>query len=229
MSSILAIDTSTEACSAALMMDDEIIERYQLATKQHGQLILPMIESLFQEKGITSMQLDAIAFGSGPGSFTGLRIAASVTQALAFAYAIPVIAVSTLCAMAYRASVEFKVNNILVGLNAYMQEVYWGAYQLSSDGLITEVVSDSLCVPVKVLMPDKHDWLGVGDAWQIYKSELSQQCDEKRITKIVSDYYPHAADIVKLAHLKFLKGETIKAQHAIPVYLREANAWKKAS
>ena len=122
---ILALDTSTEACSAALLIDTEIHQRYEVAPREHGALILPMIETLLSEAGCAPTQLDALAFGRGPGAFVGVRIATGVAQGIAFAADLPVIPVSSLAAMAQ--SVEH--GNVYSAIDARMNEVYWGAYR----------------------------------------------------------------------------------------------------
>ncbi|HED40783.1 MAG TPA: tRNA (adenosine(37)-N6)-threonylcarbamoyltransferase complex dimerization subunit type 1 TsaB, partial [Chromatiales bacterium] len=141
---LLAIDTATEACSAALSINGEISERYEIAPRQHATLILPMIDSLLSEAGITLAQMDAIAFGRGPGAFTGVRIGVGVVQGLAFSIERPVVPVSSLAAMAYGAMAKFNATNVLAGIDARMGEVYWGAYQRSSDGGMREVGEESV-------------------------------------------------------------------------------------
>ena len=127
---ILAIDTSTEACSAALLIDGDLQGVYKLAPREHSLLILKMIDGLLSDAGITVSELDAIAFGRGPGSFMGLRIAAGVVQGIAYAHELPVIPVSTLKAIAQRASEETRHQHVLAAIDARMDEVYWAAYSL---------------------------------------------------------------------------------------------------
>src|SRR4051812_31549034 len=124
LATILAIDTSTDACSAALLINGIVREKFRLAQRQHVQLILPLIHELLLEANLTLKQLDAIAFGCGPGSFTGLRIAASVMQGLAYAIDLPVIAVSSLQALAQGVYREFSANNVIVTMDAHMQSCY---------------------------------------------------------------------------------------------------------
>ncbi|MCW8941987.1 MAG: tRNA (adenosine(37)-N6)-threonylcarbamoyltransferase complex dimerization subunit type 1 TsaB, partial [Gammaproteobacteria bacterium] len=133
---ILAIDTATEACSAALYIESEapdagITSEYQLAPREHSRLILKMIDRLLSQAGIAVAELDAIAFGRGPGSFMGLRIAAGVVQGIAFAHDIPVIPVSTLKTIAQRAYELTGSKNVLAAIDARMDEVYWAKYSLT--------------------------------------------------------------------------------------------------
>ena len=130
---ILAIETSSAACSAALSVDGEVVERDALAPRQHAALILPMIESLLAESGCAVGELDAIAFGRGPGSFTGVRIAASIVQGIAFAADLPVIPVSTLAALAFGAMRESSVPRVIAALDARREEVYWACYERTAD------------------------------------------------------------------------------------------------
>ncbi len=126
---LLAIDTSTDACSAALWLNGEVRQRYQVAPREHGQLILPMIESLLAEAGLALTQLDTLAFGRGPGGFTGVRIANSVIQGLAFGADLPVVPISSLAALAQGAYTEMGTPQILAAIDARIGEVYWGAYR----------------------------------------------------------------------------------------------------
>ena len=173
---ILAIDTATEACSAALYIDGERRSTYQLAPRQHSRLILKMIDGLLADADLSVNQLDAIAFGRGPGSFMGLRIAAGVVQGIAFAHDIPVIAISTLKAIAQRAYEQTKNKHILVAIDARMDEVYWAVYSMNMDSLKEQqwqldgeeqVISpDKIQVPAMVTQHDtqhRNSWVGAGD------------------------------------------------------------------
>lgn len=133
---ILAVDTATEACSAALYINGELFECYQLAPREHTQLILQMVEQLLEQQQLTLKQLDALAFGRGPGSFTGVRIATGVVHGLAFASDLPVVPVSTLAAIAQYAYQQSGQAQVLAGIDARMGGIYWGAYALGDDGLM---------------------------------------------------------------------------------------------
>lgn len=141
---LLAIDTSTDACSVALKRDAEIIERFVIAPQKHTQLVLPMIQELLIEAKIDLEDLDAIAFGAGPGSFTGVRLCASITQGLAFGAGLPAIKISTLQCIAQQKFEELGVKNVTVIQDARMQEVYYGEYQLGANGIMEAVVPDRL-------------------------------------------------------------------------------------
>ena len=161
---ILAIETATEACSAALLIDGKIIERYQVQPRMHSQLILPMMNELLAEAGVALTALDAIAFGRGPGAFTGVRIAVGVAQGAAFAADLPVVPVSTLAALAQRGFRESGGRRLLPAYDARMQEVYWAAYEVDAQGLVSIRVADEVSAPDQVTLPDGEGWQGVGPA-----------------------------------------------------------------
>jgi len=228
---ILAIDTATEACSAALLIDDggeqKIASRYQLAPREHSRLILKMLDELLSEAGQSVSDIDAIAFGRGPGSFMGLRIAAGVVQGIAFAHDIPVIPVSTLKAIAQRAFDETGSRNILAAIDARMDEVYWAAYSLKDQqwqlhGEERVISPEKITVPEA---PQNETWAGAGTGWASYQDRLLQTAD-CQLPTILPDCFPSAEVIARLAVNEFKAGNTIPAAQAIPVYLRNDVAKK---
>ncbi|CAN5356383.1 tRNA (adenosine(37)-N6)-threonylcarbamoyltransferase complex dimerization subunit type 1 TsaB [soil metagenome] len=227
---ILVLDTSTEACSAALFLDGIIKERYQLAPRQQTALILPMIDSLLAEAEIKLNQLDALAFGRGPGSFTGVRIAASVVQGLAFAADLPVVPISTLRAMAQGAYRQLHAQAVLSCLDARMQQVYWAASCIDAEGIMQLQAAEIISNPGEVTIPFATHWIGVGNGWQEYAACLQQALGIGRvdmpagesITIIEESYYPQSRDIALLAAAEYLKGNAVAAELALPIYLRDA-------
>jgi len=217
---LLAIDASTEACSAALIISDKSIERYEVAPRKHAELILPMIDSLLSEAELTFSQLDALAFGRGPGSFTGLRIAAGVIQGIAFGAELPVVPVSSLAALAQGAYRTFSVDKILAGFDARMHEVYWSMYQPGASGLVELIGEESVCKPDRIPLPDGVNWTGVGSAWQVYSDALQLRLGHG-ISDWHSDCYPHAQDIAILGVELFRQGKMVSTEYAVPVYLRD--------
>ena len=216
---LLAIETSTSACSAALYVDGDVEERYSLAPRQHAALILPMIESLLVEADIAVTQLDGIAFGRGPGSFTGVRIAASVVQGIAFGADLPVIPVSTLAALALGGLRETDTTQALAALDARRDEVYWGCYR-RTDGELVELVGDeTVCLPETVPLADSGECIGVGSGWDAYGEVLMQHLGD-RITRVLPDLEPRAADVVHLGADAFRQGLVVRPEAAVPVYLR---------
>ncbi len=223
MTKILAIETSTDACSAALLVDDVILERYQLAPQQHTQLILPMVKSLLAEADLKLSQLDAIAFGCGPGSFTGVRIATSITQGLAFGANLPVIPVSSLQALAQRTYDELKTPKILAGFDARMNEVYWGVYELDDD-IMTAVSKDILIKPDAIEPPEGEGWVGVGDAWEKYE-QILQSVLKLRFTDRITGKYPSAGAVAKIAVRDWLQQKVLAPDEVLPLYLRTEKTW----
>ncbi len=225
---LLAIDTSTEACSAALAIDGHISERYEIAPRKHAELILPMIEALLADAGCTLAQMDAIAFGRGPGAFTGIRIGTGVVQGLAFSIDRPVVPVSSLAAIAYGAMSEFNTDNVLAGIDARMGEVYWGVYQRSVAEGVKLLGEEVVCKPEETFIPESvsDNLIGAGTAWQTY-GELLMARYEGRVAEHHSEIFPRARDIAALGVIGFEAGLAVSAEDAQPVYLRNNVAVKK--
>ncbi|MEO5702310.1 MAG: tRNA (adenosine(37)-N6)-threonylcarbamoyltransferase complex dimerization subunit type 1 TsaB [Gammaproteobacteria bacterium] len=223
---ILALDTSTEACSAALAMSGSISERFEFAPRAHSLLILPMLDALLLDAGITLAAIDAIAFGCGPGSFTGLRIAAGIAQGVAFGADLPVVPVSSLAALAQGASAKTGAQKILAAIDARMGEIYWGAYQCAENGLVQLQACEGVHAPGQVPLPEGKAWLGAGSGWETYGAILQLRLSNL-LTGYESDYYPHAGDVACLAEEYFKQGLAVTAEQAVPVYLRNEVAWKK--
>jgi len=224
---LLALDTSTEACSTALLCEGEVIFHHQHAPRKHADLILPMLDELLAEAEIKLSQLDAIAFGRGPGSFTGVRIATSVTQGIAFSADKPVVPVSTLASVAQQVIDEQNESYVLTALDARMGEVYWAGWKKNSKGFAENVIQESVLPPEKIQKPEQDNWAGAGNAWKIYEEILSQKL-AGNLKNIYLDTTPHAASIVRLAEWYFNDGLAVPAEEALPVYLRNKVAEKKS-
>ncbi len=232
---ILAIDTATEACSAALYIEGEITHQYQLAPREHTRLILTMVETLLDQSAIKIADLDALAFGRGPGSFTGVRIATGVVQGFAFAADLPVLPVSTLASLAQQVYDQHQQTSVLAGIDARMGEIYWGCYQLanynsgpnSGQGLMQLVGQEQVSAVENIQLADKTEhWCGAGSAWDSYSEQLNKHLGQQ-IKQSYADYFPHSASIVRLAADAFQRGEAVEASQALPVYLRNDVAKKK--
>ena len=214
---ILSIETATEACSAALDINNVCKQRFEIAPRRHTELILPMIDGLLREADIQVGQLDAIAFGHGPGAFTGVRIAIGVIQGLAFAHDIPVIPVSTLAALAQHYAHEHPC--VASAIDARMQEIYWGLYQRNDQGLMQAITDEKVCVPTKISTPNNGEWFGVGTGWQTYPLEL-QSSFKGKLKGFKGDVFPSAADVMELAKPAYLEGKLMTVEEVMPVYLR---------
>ena len=215
---ILALETATEACSVAVWMDDEVIERYELAPRRHAQLILPMIDAVLADTGLSRQQLDALAGGRGPGSFTGLRIAVSVAQGLAYALDIPVVPISTLAAMARGVMQEQGCERVAVALDARMNEVYWGLYRRNTDDEPQLQDSEGVYPPDQTPLPEDTDWWGAGSGWTVHGETLRQ-----RLVPLAcwDNIYPRASDVAVMGALGLQRGEARPAEQTLPVYLRD--------
>ena len=214
---LLAIDTSTEACSAALGIDGEVRFRYEFAPRRHAELILPMVDQLLAEAQLQLGQLDALAFGRGPGAFTGVRIATGVIQGLALAADLAVVPVSTLAALAQGAASD--ASRIISAIDARMGEIYWGCYLVSADGMVDPVGSEQISAPDTLTAPEGDVWYGVGSGWHSYHETLCQRLGAHQIG-YDGERYPHARDIIPLATREYGLGKSVAAEAALPVYLR---------
>ena len=232
MTHILALDSATDACSVALYRDGEVTSLFELAAKSHTQRLLPMVDELLHSAGCTLKDLDAIAFGRGPGSFTGLRICLGIVQGLAFGANLPVIPVSSLAAIAsgfFRESVLHGHASLplLVALDARMDEIYWALFEadeeLSEPRMLT---NESVGTPASVVRDAtvhvlKQQFIAVGPGW--HYAELAAI----KPAQLSLAVHPHAEAIVRIAAERFARGETLSVMEAEPVYLRDTVSWKK--
>ncbi|PWQ99612.1 tRNA (adenosine(37)-N6)-threonylcarbamoyltransferase complex dimerization subunit type 1 TsaB [Leucothrix arctica] len=224
---ILAIETATEACSAALYNDGEVTHRYELAPRKHTQLILPMLDEVLNESDVSKSELDAIAFGRGPGAFTGLRIAVGIAQGLALSLDKPLIAISTLAAMAQQILETQNVTNtqMIPAIDARMSEVYWGHYA-NREGEAVLTSEEQVSIP-ELLLQQQVPSLIFGSGWEAYHAEfLAQPADW--VAGSTNDVFPSAEHIATLASYAWQRGELIDAADAEPTYLRNNVAKKKA-
>lgn len=209
MTKILALDTATEACSVALLLDNEIIEEFQIAPRQHTQLILPFVEKILKKTNLKLSDLDALAFGRGPGSFMGVRLAASVIQALAFGAQLPIISISSLQALAQDAFDKSGESSILAGWDARMNAIYWNQFSENLQPLFADdQLSDPKTIPLDAA-------IAAGNAWTTYADQLAGKI------KIIEACYPRASCVAKLALAKFNKKEFIPLHDALPSYVRD--------
>lgn len=222
---ILALETATEACSVALYIDGAITEQFELAPRMHATLVLPMCEAVLAEGGLALGALDALAFGCGPGSFTGLRIAAGVIQGLALGADLPVAPVSTLAALAQQVFIKQEVQCAFAALDARMGEVYWGVYQCDQNDLAELVGEEAVITAEQVICPANRQGAGVGHGWRSYQAELKQRL-AGQVVVINDEYYPRAAEVSILAVKPVMAGQLVPAEQALPVYLRNQVARK---
>jgi tRNA threonylcarbamoyladenosine biosynthesis protein TsaB len=217
---ILALDTSTEYCSVALWRDGAVDSRDERAGQRHSQQLLPMVDELLAHHGLAVKDLDGIAFGQGPGSFTGLRIACGVTQGLAFGAGLPVVGVGTLLALAEGARAERAVCCI----DARMGELYHAAYAREGAGWIA-VHEPALCSPADAPALPGGEWTGCGSGFGAHEAVL-RKIYAGRLSAIMPDAFPHAKDIARLAVPEFEAGRAQAPELAVPLYIRDKVALK---
>jgi tRNA threonylcarbamoyladenosine biosynthesis protein TsaB len=226
---ILALDTATENCSAALLINGNLRTREMLLNRGHAEHILTMVSELLADAEVALQGLDAIAFGRGPGAFTGVRLAASVTQGLAFGAAVRVVPVSNLQALAQRVLLqEPAAARVLVCTDARMHEVYCGAFERSAGGLATAAEAERVVAPEAVKLPAP--WVaaqsvGVGSAFAAYP-ELQAALPGLAVR---AGLWPRASEMVQLAAAAVRAGHTLAPEEALPVYLRDDVARPPAS
>ncbi len=218
---ILALETSTEACSTAVWTDGAVVERFESGNR-HSERILAMVDDLLAETGFSLAQFDAIAFGRGPGSFTGLRIGAGVAQGLAFGADIPVTPISSLAALAQGVDAP----RVLAAFDARMNQIYCAAYARNAKGIVELVGNESVAAPLDVPLPEGNDWVGAGDGWDRYHAALLAHLGG-RVIDWRKQAYPHARDVGRLGAVAFQVGKAIVAEQALPVYVRDDVATKQ--
>ena len=220
---ILALDTATENCSAALLVDGRLTAREQLLARGHAANILGMIDEVLAEAGASLAGLTAIAFGRGPGAFTGVRLAASITQGLAHGGGVPVVPVSDLAAVAQRILADdASAQRVLVCNDARMREVYWGCFARSAEDFAAPVGEERVSDPGHVSLPDGWspgpDLWGAGTGFAAYPQLRGSL---PALLAGVRDMYPRAAEIAALAVPEVIAGRLHSPEEALPIYLRD--------
>ncbi len=225
MSNILVLDASSAWCSVALNASGTLYSTAQMQPRKHAQLIMPMIDSLCHQANIKPIELDGIAFGKGPGSFTGLRIAISVAQGLSLATEAKLFGISSLQALAWQGMKEEKVKQVVAIMNAHMGEVFYGAYQKTDQGL-KAIITDALAKPEQVDLSglDASSWFGAGDGFQ-FNQQLPENIN--KLHGINEEIYPLAESMMDLALNAWDNGEFTAPELQQAVYLRDTVAWKK--
>lgn len=225
----LALDTSTEACSVALALDGQILALDEVCPQQHSKRILPMVQQLLADAGVSLHQLDGIIFGRGPGSFTGVRIGVSVAQGLAFGADLPVFGVSTLAAMAQAAAIQQNATEVIAAIDARMAEVYIAAFTLDEAGLMQAITPEIAAKPaalpeVLTSLSFTSRVLGVGTGWQTYSQALQQLAPALIADSIL---YPSAQFMLPFASRAWQQQLFVSAEQAEPVYVRDEVTWQK--
>jgi tRNA threonylcarbamoyladenosine biosynthesis protein TsaB len=215
---LLAFETATEACSVALSIDGEIIERFELAPRLHTQLALPWADELLAQAGIRKNQLDLIAVGIGPGAFTGVRLAVALVQGMALALDTPVVAVSTLAALAMQAKAQNPAH-VLAAIDARMGEIYVGEFRVNMQGLVEPISEEIVIAPELYSQSIFSAMVGVGTGFSANNNALQQRL-QTHLVSCQADALPHAADIARLAIHDFLLGKAISPDLLEPAYLR---------
>jgi len=237
---ILGLDTATEACSAALLVDGEVFERYEVLGRGHAERLLPMVQSVLAEAGTALAAVDGIAFGRGPGGFTGLRIAAGVAQGLAFGAGLPVVPVSDLAALASRACTLRGERHVLACLDARMAQVYWAAFDCADPADPVALTPEAVSDPEGVRLPDDSEngekgdatlfrppphFFGAGHGFSAYPA-LHAMLGE-RLSGYDANLLPHAREVALIGAEGYRAGRTVAAAEAVPVYLRDRVAHRR--
>ncbi len=212
---LLAIETSTEACSVAVWVDGDVHARHEIAPRRHTQLVLPWAETLLAEAGVARTQLDAFAVGRGPGAFTGVRLGIALAQGLALALDRPLLPVSTLAALAMQGAGP----RVLAAIDARMGEVYLGRFVRDADGLVRADGDEVVVAPANAIVPD-NDVHGVGTGFSAENGVLVERLGA-RLLGFDATALPQAADLARLAAAAYARGESIAPERVEPAYLRD--------
>lgn len=224
---ILAIDTATEACSVALLNNGKVTAHFELCAREHTQRILPLVQAQLQQEAIALNELDGLAFGKGPGSFTGVRIGTGIAQGLALGAELPLVGVSTLKAMAQGAWRLQSAERVLAAIDARMGEVYWAEYQRDEQGVWQGEETEAVLKPEDVLermAQLEGSWAMVGTGWQAYPQLSAESALALQNTEVL---LPCAEDMIPLAAIELAAGRTARPEEAEPTYLRNEVTWKK--
>lgn len=215
---LLAIETTTESCSAALVIGDDLIQRSELAPRRHAERILPMIDELLAEGGIHRHALDVLAVGRGPGAFTGVRLGISLAQGMALGLDRPLIGVSSLEALAMGAPLESE--HVLTVIDARMGELYAAAWHRDETGVLHLQGREHVVAAAALACPEAPVWAVIGTGWRVDAETLRSRLGTT-IEWAEGERYPQALAVAQLAAEKFRRGEAVAPEQVQPVYLRD--------
>ena len=224
MTTLLAIETSGVLGSVAVARGGSVFERFIATPREQSELLLPLIAELLAQAELDVRSLDAIVFGRGPGSFTGLRLAAATAQGLALSADRPVIAVSSLAAAAQRAWEATGAERALVCVDAHMGEVYWGCFEVRQ-GLAEPRGAERIGLPETVTMPEWGPWTALGTGFAAYPEALAPLV--RGAARVIADLPARARDLLPPAAKDWREGRVTRAAGAVPTYLRDASAWRR--
>jgi tRNA threonylcarbamoyladenosine biosynthesis protein TsaB len=222
---LLALETSGLGGSVALYVDGHVTERAIASPREQTDVIVPYIDALLADAGIELGALDGVAFGRGPGSFTGLRIATAVAQGIGLALGTALLPVSSLAAIAQRLWREHGALNSLVCVDARMEEVFWAQYAVIA-GEVAVVGPERLSAPAAVEFRGEGPWIGAGSGFAAYPSALGALASKAE--RILADVQPLARDLLPLALTALAAGQSCPLEQALPAYLRREDAWRRS-
>ncbi len=211
---VLAFDTATAACSAAVWIDGAVYEDAIAAPNRHAEVLLPMVERVLAEAGINRAQLDVVAFGRGPGTFTGLRIGAGVAQGIAFGCDIPTVPVSSLQALAQR----YADRCVLAAIDARMEQVYWAGFR-PGPPQVMRTGPERLSAPDAIVVSSAGEWFGVGSGWDRYGAVMQAAIDTQ--VRHLAGCAPRAREVAELGAWRYREGHAVPAELAQPHYVRD--------
>ncbi len=227
---LLALDTSSVSCSVAVTLDDTIFEHYEEQPREHTRLLVPMIQAVLNESKVALSELDAIVLGNGPGSFIGMRIAASVAQGLAYGSGLKIVPVSSLAAVAAEVFADGDAAEVVVTQDAHMSEVYLGIFARGPDGLPVASMSERLQAQGRIIELNddaRGPRIAAGAGWQRYPDLLDQNIDY--IDAVSERLHPRAANLLKLGAQSLKTGSSVAPAEIMPAYLRQKVAEKPTS
>ena len=225
---LLAIESSGQQCSVALLLNGKQVHcKSASLPRKHAELILPMISELMHAHNISAEQLSYIAFGEGPGNFTGIRLSASIVQGLAFGWNKPVLPVATLKSMALAAGLKHQIDKVIVAMDARKQEISYGAFELLGKQKIKVIHPVRIFSPDALVLPESDGWLAIGNAWTIYQEALLPEANKvgkNKISQFDHGILPDAAMIAELALQEYQSNpsQLLPAERALPQYFRES-------
>ena len=221
---LLGLEMSSAGGSVALSTGEQIFERQIETPREQTERVLEMTAELLEEAGLALGELDGIAFGRGPGSFTGLRVAAAIAQGFALSSAVPLLPVSSLVALAQGAWRTERVGNSLICIDARMGEVYWGEFAVV-DGLAVHERDDQLSLPSALSPPAAKRWTAIGGGFDVYADQLAPLL--AGADRVLLELQPAAQDLFPKAVQDLAAGRITPIAQALPVYLREQTAWRR--